>query len=136
MEDDNTNKIVEELQRQTKTGIRINIIFVVVVAIIVIIPMIYLKYKGKSLDVKLDIPIWTKINEASSRNDRNEEIKLVKELLDKNPEDYYLHSYIGSLYVQKRELKLAKKHFETSYKLFPIKDTKDRLEAINIVIGN
>ena len=130
MENDNVNRIIDELRRQTKIGVRSNVFVVVALVIILAASIGYREYRQKVLESKRDVPVWTKINDAISRNDRTEEFRLVKELLDKAPNDYYLHSYIGGLYVQARDLELAKKHFEISYRLFPIKDTEEKLTAV------
>src|SRR5574341_494781 len=135
MDDETSNRIVEELKRQTKLCLRVNIVFTAVVIILVIVPILLFKYKETTRMAKQDIPIWTQINEANSRNDRDEEMRLLKQLLDKNQNDYYLHTCIGTILVQKRELLKAKEHFEISYRLFPIKDTKDRLDAVNLALG-
>ncbi len=74
--------------------------------------------------------------DASNKNDTKEAIRLLNELVKRYPNDYYIHSCLGHGYVQTRELKKAKEHFEISYRLFPIKDTKEKLEAINVVLSN
>ncbi len=130
MEVENVNRIIEELRRQTKIGVRSNVLAVVALVIILVMSIGYREYRERSVERKRDVPVWTKINDAISKNDRKEEFRLVKELLDKAPNDYYLHSYIGVLYVQTRDLESAKKHFEISYRLFPIKDTEDKLTAV------
>ncbi len=130
MEDDNVNRIIDELRRQTKIGVLSNVFAIVALVIILAVSIGYREYREKALERKRDVPVWTRINDAVGKNDRKEEFRLVKELLDKAPNDYYLHSYIGGLYVQSRDLELAKKHFEISYKLFPIKDTEEKLAAV------
>lgn len=135
MDDQNADRIIEELRKQTKTGIWTNVVFGIVLVILVLTPIVYMKMREKATQQKTDVAIWTKINDANSRHDTKEVIKLLDELLKKYPNDYYIHSSMGSGYVQTRELDKARKHFEISYKLFPIKDTKEKLEAINVILN-
>jgi tetratricopeptide (TPR) repeat protein len=136
VDDHSADRIIEELRKQTRTSIWMNVVFGAVLIVLVLAPMIYFKTRDKNIQQKADVAIWTRINDANSRNDINEAVKILDELIIKYPNDYYLHSCIGSGYVQIRELEKAKKHFEISYKLFPIKDTKEKLDAINFVLSN
>ena len=135
MDDVNTGKIIEELRRQTRVNIRTNaVVTVFFVALLVVGMVVSIKARAKAAQQKTDTAVWTQINDANNRHDTGEVIRLLDDLLKKHPDDYYLHASIGHSYVQVRELEKARKHLEVSYKLFPLKSTRETLDAVNAAL--
>ncbi len=135
MDDANADRIVEELRKQTRINVRLNAISGIGVILFLIGYGTLVWIRHHPPETKQEVPVWTRINEASTRHDKKEEIRLLGELLNKNRNDYYVHSCIAYAYAQQRDLENAKKHFEISYKLFPIDDTKQKLAAVNKALG-
>lgn len=136
MDNENTNRIIQELRRQTRVGVWGNVIAGLVIIMLVAVPITYSLKLAESRDAEAPSPIWTRIQNAALEGDCSEQIKLLNQLLAKNPDDYYLHAYLGSIYVQKRQLDKAREHLEKSYALFPIEETEKQLSALRAVLEN
>ncbi len=64
MNDQNADRIIEELRKQTKTGVWTNVIFGVVLVILVFTPIMYMKIRENAAQQKTDVAVWTSINDA------------------------------------------------------------------------
>lgn len=132
MEDDMNQQILKELKKLNRISIWTSIIFALILIIFISVSLIYRVKVNKKTNY--DIPIWTQINDARNRADNEEEIRLVKTLIDKNPNDYYLNVYLGSAYMFKRDLQNAEKHYARGYELFPLKEYEEYLKAVRKLI--
>lgn len=127
MEENIDEQILSELRKSNSLG-RLAIRLLIALLIILAASVIFRTYRMKKLAPH--VPIWTQISNARNDGDYKKEISLVQELLKDNPNDYYLHGYLGSIYIQIRDLENAEKHFAKAYDLFPLEESAEKLEAI------
>lgn len=132
MKDTINQQILKELKKLNSLSIWISVSFALILIILISAPLVY-RCKAKQ-KTNYDTPIWTQINNAKDRADHEEEIRLVKMLLDKDSNDYYLYIYLGSIYMSKGDLQNAEKHYARGYELFPLKEYDEYLKAVRKLI--
>jgi len=76
------------------------------------------------------IPVWSQIHMARDNADFEEEKRLLTKLLEKNPNDYQAHSYLGQYYIAVQQLDKAQVHLTKAYELNPIPEFKEYILAI------
>jgi|GEM_PF-967252 len=75
---------------------------------------------------------WSEINQAMSRYDFPQALKLAKALAQKYPKDYYAHEYLGEIYQQMGDLDHAEEAYSLAYELSPPQALQERLKAIRL----
>ncbi len=78
---------------------------------------------------------WRDVRNALERQQFDSALSMALELRDKNPDYYYGHSYLGSIYLAKGDLENAEKAYARAYELFPTEDNRKPLEAVRKRVG-
>ena len=137
MNEENSQKILDELQRQTrlvKTIIFAAPIFACILLGIslVLTPIANEKMQGSSSQL---FTTWPQIYDTVDMGDLETAICMTKELSEINPNDWYVHSYLGSLYNATGDNDNAEICYTKAYDLFPTKQNKEELEAVRAVLS-
>lgn len=75
------------------------------------------------------VDTWSSVQQAIQRHDYNRALKLAKQVVSEDPDDYYAHAYLGYIFSQMGNLNEAEVEYSRAYQL-SAKDLKDRLEAV------
>ena len=137
MNEEINQKILDELRKQTQYYRRsliytLIIIFFFIGLTIFLTPYIQRQFKEKSDQTS---PSWTEVNRAYDAGHLDAALNMAKQLLAKNPHDWYAYSYLGSLYISMGDIENAERNLAKAYSLFPTKENKERLEAIKKVLN-
>src|SRR4029077_10634345 len=73
---------------------------------------------------------WSPVYQAVWRYDYEKALTLTKRIVREHPEDYYGHEYLGYIYLQMGNLKLAELEYSRACELAPPKGLQEKVEEI------
>jgi tetratricopeptide (TPR) repeat protein len=73
---------------------------------------------------------WSPVYQAVRRYDYERALTLAKRIVGEHPEDYYGHEYLGYIYLQMGNLKLAELEYSRACELAPPKGLQEKVEEI------
>ena len=117
--DDANEKILSELR-----GLYHGNQWLVVIGVTGLAILLYLAFRTpRSVDT------WSSVQQAIQRHDYYRALKLAKQVVSEDPDDYYAHAYLGYIFSQMGNLDQAEAEYSRAYELSG-KDLKERLEAL------
>lgn len=120
-----SSEILDELKRLGKK-VAEHTTVVAIVLIVLTVSTIYQNYFSSAR--KSDT--WNSASAAMNKFDYDEAAAIVQRLIDKNPNYYYGYSFLGSIALEKNDLREAEKHFARAYELFPTAENEQRLQGV------
>jgi len=75
------------------------------------------------------VDTWSTVQQAIQQHDYDRALKLTKQVVSEDPDDYYAHAYLGYIFSQMGNLDQAEVEYSRAYQL-SAKDLKDRLQAV------
>jgi tetratricopeptide (TPR) repeat protein len=134
MDESNANEqMLNELRkinRITRQGYIVSIVFVAAVILYMIVLPYYLGKIKPPQTQKEASWTWEKVIDLTDKGSYDEAEKIALNLLQKTPTDYYPHTCLAALYLRKGDLTQAMKYAEISYRLFPNKSNEETLQAL------
>lgn len=73
---------------------------------------------------------WTELAAAVNRFDYAKGLSLAQDIVARNPDDYYSHSYIARIYLTLGDLTNAEAHYARAAELWPSEENEKNLDAI------
>jgi tetratricopeptide (TPR) repeat protein len=117
--EDASEKILSELR-----GLHHGNQWLVVIGATVLAILLYLVFRTPR-----DVDTWSSVQQAIRRHDYNGALKLTKQIVSEDPDDYYAHAYLGYIFSQMGNLDEAEMEYSRASEL-SVKDLKGRLEAV------
>jgi cytochrome c-type biogenesis protein CcmH/NrfG len=117
--EDANDKILSELR-----GLHHGNQWLVVIGVMGLAILLYLAF-----GTPREIDTWSRVQQAIRRHDHDRALKLAKEMVTEDPDDYNAHAYLGYVYSQMGSLNQAELEYSRAYDL-STKELKGRLEAV------
>jgi tetratricopeptide (TPR) repeat protein len=99
------------------------------IALIAIAILIIVVYFVSELPRRVTTP-WSKVEEAMDKYDYTTALTLAKKNLAQHPEDYYGHTYLGSIYFEIGDLDRAEAEYVRAEELSPRHYLQERLKEV------
>ena len=78
---------------------------------------------------------WERVRTAMSRQDFQSALSMANVLVERQPNYYYGHSYLGAIYMAVGNLTNAESHYLRAYQLFPDEQAEKDLAAVRKRMG-
>jgi cytochrome c-type biogenesis protein CcmH/NrfG len=119
--DDNNREILIEL-RKLKRVFYIILVFVILGAV----PVFYQGFtRGYTASDS-----WERVTTAMRRQDFAMALSMAKTLVERQPDYYYGHAYLGAIYLAMDDVTNAETEYLRAYQLFPNEENEKELVAI------
>jgi cytochrome c-type biogenesis protein CcmH/NrfG len=73
---------------------------------------------------------WEQVRSAMGRGNLSAASSMAQTLVNRTPEDYYGHEYLGYIYLASGDVANAAKEYSRAYELFPAEERKKQLDAV------
>jgi tetratricopeptide (TPR) repeat protein len=121
MSEDTNERTVAELRR-----IRVALYLFAAILVLGLLPSFW---RGFSRGTAEAAPSWDRVRTAMSRQDFPEALSIANTLVERQPNYYYGHSYLGTIYLAVGDLTNAESHYLRAYEFFPTDEAERDLAA-------
>ncbi len=132
MDDLDTNyQILQELRKLNRYSRSSIIVVIVLLFVLIAISSIRIwKSPFRSHSLQKSVVSWDEVRDMRDRQQFTEALSSAKGLMQKAPNDWYGHSFLGYIYMDMGSLKESEKEFALAFKLWPTEDNEKNLKAI------
>jgi hypothetical protein len=114
----------QDILKELKKSRRSNQMILVAASLIVLISLI-LRPKPSNPENS-----WTGVDSAMRRLDFPRALSLAKDNVERQPDYYYGHSYLGTIYLAMDDVTNSEAQYLRAYELFPSEDNEKNLAAV------
>ena len=132
MDDLDTNsQILQELRKLNRFSRSSTILVIVLLFIFIAISSIFMwRSHLRSHSLQKTVVSWDDVRCMRNSQQFTEALSSAKEIIQKTPDDWYGHSYLGFIYLEMGSLNDAQNEFAIAFKLWPTEENEKNLKAI------
>ena len=135
MNEELNREILAELRKQTHKLTQYNWIGLACILLLVVVFGVYIYarqrlYSHPQHQEHDRAPSWSQVEQAMDRLDHQRALSLAKALVERAPNYYYGHSFLGSIYLAMGDTKQAEAQYARAYELFPSEENEKSLRAV------